>query len=218
MTLIFWPGPWYSSSSTCYIAELSSWAFFEIKMLRWHWYSGQVHDLRPAQPVISVLHTWKQQHKEQGIGEWIGSGMLSFSYTSNRVHNWKRQLQALEQGHAFFPDHPLKRNRHQFDHDHAETCIEKDYWGENPLFTDLQFQRIFSCSRHVAKRLVQTAVQNRPDEFYQQLTVETSRFTHMSRFWTLWRLCILESLLMHLTIIFNFQKTKHAIPFVLFPI
>jgi hypothetical protein len=32
---------------------------------------------------------------------------------------------------------------------------------------------MFSCSRDVAKRLVKAAVQNRPDEFYEQLTLNT---------------------------------------------
>jgi hypothetical protein len=35
--------------------------------------------------LLYLYFIWKQQHKEQVIGEWIGSGMLSFSRTSNHA-------------------------------------------------------------------------------------------------------------------------------------
>jgi hypothetical protein len=40
--------------------------------------------------LLYLYFIWKQQHKEQVIGEWIGSGMLCFAHTSSCVHNWKR--------------------------------------------------------------------------------------------------------------------------------
>jgi hypothetical protein len=40
--------------------------------------------------LLYLYFIWKQQHKEEVIGEGIGSGMLCFSHTSNCVQNWNR--------------------------------------------------------------------------------------------------------------------------------
>jgi hypothetical protein len=86
------------------------------------------------------------------------------------VRDWKRLLQAMEGGQDLSEDRPLKKVKRKFDHERAEICIDQDYWGNDPLFSDLQFQRMFSCTRHVAKRLIQAAVENRPDVFFEDLT------------------------------------------------
>jgi hypothetical protein len=111
----------------------------------------------------------KRRRKVQDVEEWIDRGKISYSLTSNRVRDWKRLLNAIEVGENISSDRPLKKHRRQFDHERAETCVDQDYWGEDPLFNDLHFQRMFSCTRHVAKRLIETAVENRPDVFFEEL-------------------------------------------------
>ncbi len=112
----------------------------------------------------------KRRRKVQVVEEWIHRGKNSYSGTSNRVRDWKCLLQAVEGGQDVSADRPLKKLCRQFNHERAEMCIDQDYWGEDPLFNDLQFQRMFSCTQHVAKRLIQAAVENRPDQFFEDLT------------------------------------------------
>jgi hypothetical protein len=121
----------------------------------------------------------KRRRKVQVVEEWIDRGKTSYSVTSNRVRDLKRLLNAMEGGHDVSEDRPLKKLRRKFDHQRAEMCIDQDYWGEDPLFNDLQFQRMFSCTRHVAKRLIQAAVENRPDVFFEDLTGQRKVRAHV---------------------------------------
>jgi hypothetical protein len=61
----------------------------------------------------------------------------------------------------------------------AEICIESDYWGKDPFFDDLQFQRMFSCSLHVVKKCVEVCIKNRPDIFYDQLSEKKTIKAHV---------------------------------------
>jgi hypothetical protein len=49
-------------------------------------------------------------------------------------------------------------------------CVESDYWGKEPFFDDVQFQRMFSCSLHITKKCVEVCIKNRSDVFYDQLS------------------------------------------------
>ncbi len=64
---------------------------------------------------------------------------------------------------------PEKRRR-IYNQAREEMYVEFDYWGEEPFFDDLQFQRMFSCSLHVAKKCVEVCIKNRPDVFFEQLS------------------------------------------------
>jgi hypothetical protein len=84
----------------------------------------------------------------------------------NRIRDLKRRRQRQANRARGYPE----KKRRVYNQARAELCVESDYWGEEPFFDDLEFQRMFSCSIHIAKKCVEVCIKNRPDVFYDQLS------------------------------------------------
>jgi hypothetical protein len=64
-------------------------------------------------------------------------------------------------------DRPKRRSKKtKYDYRRASLCVTHDYWGNNPIFSDRQFERFFRVSRAHAERILQVCA--RADPFFTQ--------------------------------------------------
>ena len=82
--------------------------------------------------------------------------------SSNRVRNWRRREKKLllaAKGKV------VAGGRRRFNHQRAEDAVFEDYWGPDPLFDDIYFERVFIVTKAMVKKLVELCCLCRPDIF-----------------------------------------------------
>jgi|JI8StandDraft_1071087.scaffolds.fasta_scaffold914069_2 hypothetical protein len=71
---------------------------------------------------------------------------LAEGQKANKVRDLKHKLQNAKDGSTG------KRQKSKLDPHHALSCVQQDYWGNDPTFNDLEFECMFGVTQEYAEK------------------------------------------------------------------
>ena len=109
------------------------------------------------------VYVWEKTHRNDRLRDAIQLAMLreqrTLSAEPNRMRQRKRKIQNERDGFTG------KRRPSRFNHARALLCVNEDYWGDDPIFNGLGFERMFGVTSDIAKKMVEVCCRNEPRVF-----------------------------------------------------